>query len=151
MNLFHFQLQSACVRGEAACQPDGRGDGVVRVQGGRLPNARPHLAQGRQGPPPRRRLPALRKPVHRRLHLRRQELHGRGEVCVPNKESSKATGDLSDTLHHRSTSSLTVEDLEKKPRKVVEIVTPLENQSVKYGEPLELSVKGVDPQREGIS
>ena len=55
------------------------------------------------------------------------------------------------TFHHRSTSSLTVEDLEKKPRKVVEIVTPLENQSVKYGEPLELSVKGVDPQREGIS
>ena len=35
-----------------------------------------------------------------------------------------------------------MEDLEKKPRKVVEIVTPLENQSVKYGEPLELSVKG---------
>ena len=45
-------------------------------------------------------------------------------------------------MYHRSTSSLTVEDLEKKPRKVVEIVTPLENQSVKYGEPLELSVKG---------
>ena len=37
---------------------------------------------------------------------------------------------------------MTVEDLEKKPRKVVEIVTPLENQSVKYGEPLELSVRG---------
>ena len=48
------------------------------------------------------------------------------------------------TFHHRSTSSLTVEDLEKKPRKVVEIITPLENQSVKYGEPLELSVKGTD-------
>ena len=50
---------------------------------------------------------------------------------------------------HRSTSSLTVEDLEKKPRKVVEIVTPLENQSVKYGEPLELSVKGTKEDRTG--
>ncbi len=42
----------------------------------------------------------------------------------------------------RSTSSLTVEDLEKKPRKTVEIIQPLENQSVKYGEPLELSLRG---------
>ena len=52
-------------------------------------------------------------------------------------------------MYHRSTSSLTVEDLEKKPRKVVEIVTPLENQSVKYGEPLELSVKGTKEERTG--
>jgi hypothetical protein len=42
----------------------------------------------------------------------------------------------------RSTSSLTVEDLEKKPKKAVQIITPLVNLCVKYGEPLEMSMEG---------
>ena len=42
----------------------------------------------------------------------------------------------------RSTSSLTVEDLEKKPKKAIEILIPLKDQSIKYGESCQLSVQG---------
>lgn len=42
----------------------------------------------------------------------------------------------------RSTSSLTVEDLEKRPRKQVEIVAPLKDTEVKYGEACQLSMQG---------
>ncbi len=41
----------------------------------------------------------------------------------------------------RSTSSLTVEDLEKRPRKQVEIVAPLKDTEVKYGESCQLSMQ----------
>ena len=41
----------------------------------------------------------------------------------------------------RSTSSLTVEDLEKKPKKSIEVLIPLSNLNIKYGEPCQLFVK----------
>lgn len=40
----------------------------------------------------------------------------------------------------RSTSALTVEDLEKKPKKNIEIITPLKNVEVKYGDACQLFV-----------
>ena len=55
-------------------------DRPFTIQGGGLPDAGADVAQGRQGPAARRRLPALRQPVHRGLHLPRQELHGRRQV-----------------------------------------------------------------------
>lgn len=42
----------------------------------------------------------------------------------------------------RSTSALTVEDLEKKPRKSIELIMPLKNVDVRYGGACELSMQG---------
>ena len=41
----------------------------------------------------------------------------------------------------RSTSALTIEDLEKKPKKSIEIVMPLQNTDVKYGDSCQLSLQ----------
>lgn len=42
----------------------------------------------------------------------------------------------------RSTSALTVEDLEKKPKKTVEIIIPLKDQELRYGESCQLYLQG---------
>ncbi len=50
----------------------------------------------------------------------------------------------------RSTSSLTVEDLEKRPRRQVEVVAALKDVEVKYGESCQLSMQGEkEREREG--
>ena len=42
----------------------------------------------------------------------------------------------------RSTSSLTVEDLEKKPKRAVDVIAPLKDVDVRYGHDLQLSIRG---------
>jgi hypothetical protein len=43
----------------------------------------------------------------------------------------------------KSTSALTLEDLENKPKKAIEIIVPLKNTEIKYGDSCQLFIQGI--------